>query len=100
MIASIRLPYFAAEIACQDHTEWCGKPLALYDPQYGVEVHAASELAAQAGVQVGMSVWEALAVCPDVHLAQVSRASHTHALDDLMEALAPLSPHTPPSYTN
>jgi nucleotidyltransferase/DNA polymerase involved in DNA repair len=96
MIASIRLPYFAAEIACQEHADWSGKPLALYDPQYGVEVYAVSELAAGTGVRVGMSVWEALAVCPDVHLAQVSRASHTHALDDLMEALAPLSSHTPP----
>jgi nucleotidyltransferase/DNA polymerase involved in DNA repair len=89
VIACIRIPTFAAAIARRENPTLSVEPLALIDPRrIPPEVCAVSGEAARAGVSVGMTLREAQALCPALHIAEGDPRQRYHAIDDVLALLA------------
>jgi len=89
MIACVRLPAFAAGLEERDDARVAGQPFALVDVNgAGQDIYAASSLALRAGVQAGMTVRQAQALCPALQLLPAHPARAHRAAAEIGELLA------------
>jgi DNA polymerase IV len=94
MIACVRLPYFAAAIEKRHDATLNDTPLAIGIPaHYPTQIRAVCERAAEAGVEVGMSVQEAQTRCPQLVVVGDSPMRYRHVSHQVMELLATFSSH-------
>ncbi|MBI5961723.1 MAG: hypothetical protein HY866_23500 [Chloroflexi bacterium] len=88
MIACLRLPYFTAALEQREHSHLQKAPLALLDSTgQGARVVGLSAEAAQTGIQVGMSVRAAEALCTGLHLLPETPARYRRVFEELLDGL-------------
>src|SRR4051794_24453740 len=86
MILCVRIAHFMAVVEQRAHPEWYGTPLLFVRPSGKQErVYAVS--AETDGVEVGMRLSQAQAICPEGLLLPVSFTHVANTLRELVEAL-------------
>ncbi|MAS36272.1 MAG: hypothetical protein CL610_19870 [Anaerolineaceae bacterium] len=98
MIACVRLPHFASAVARQQLPipDWQPLILARYTRRSG-KVYAACDEAQRQGVQSGMTLSRARALCPSAQVEPAAESRIQHTLHDLLTRLLPLSSKAEPS---
>lgn len=92
MIACIRIPYFAATLEMRQNLRVGAKPLivARYSGGSG-SVRAVCHRAENLGVEVGLSMNRAWALCPEAEVVMLAPSRIRQALDNLLEMLSDYS---------
>ena len=92
MIACIRIPYFATTVEQHQLAEAASKPLlvARYTGKRGL-VRAVCSQTEAAGVEVGMPVSRALALCPDVRTVLFPAHRYRRSFQSVMDSLTHFS---------
>jgi DNA polymerase-4 len=92
VIACIRIPYFAATLEMRQNLRVGAKPLivARYNGGRG-SVRAMCRRAENLGVEVGLSMSRAWALCPEADVVMMAPSRIRQALDNLLEMLSDYS---------
>lgn len=96
-VACLRVPHFSIRVAALDQLEHDSDKVILTNPQSGrtVVVDVTND-ARNAGVRPGITVREALAVCPDVLILLPNPAEETRISGDILQRLGQMSPLVEP----
>lgn len=98
MIACVLVPYFAAAVERRDDPSLAAVPLVIGAAmEDSGKVFAVSAEAARMGVQPGLSLRQARALCPHARFVPADQARYRHAFDALLEVLAGFTPLIEPS---
>jgi DNA polymerase-4/protein ImuB len=97
LIACLRIPHFALRVAGLDHPVHDGAPLALSNPQSGrtIVLDATREARAR-GVRTGISVREAMALCPELITLLPDPAAENRIAGEILDRLETMSPLVEP----
>ena len=92
MIASVSIPYFAAQIGRRLHSLPVPLPFVVGEPpQDPQRVYAVSPEAAEAGIRPGMSCRQAKTLCPHVQLVPHQPDQYQNVCTELLAALIPFT---------
>ncbi len=92
-IACIVIPHFALRVALLERPELDGAPLVLGPPQGGRPiVNDATPEAAAHGIRTGLSLREAVALCPEAIILAPHPARENAAVEQIVAGLEMLSP--------
>jgi nucleotidyltransferase/DNA polymerase involved in DNA repair len=98
MIACVLVPYFATAVERRDDPSLAAVPLVIGAlAEASGKVFAVSAEAARMGVQPGLSLRQARALCPHARFIPADQARYRHAFDALLEVLAGFTPLIEPS---
>jgi DNA polymerase-4 len=98
MIACVLVPYFAATVERRDDPSLAAVPLVIGAAmEDSGKVFAVSAETARMGVQPGLSLRQARALCPHARFVPAGQARYRHAFDALLEVLAGFTPLIEPS---
>ncbi len=90
-IACLLVPSLALTCELVERPQLVGRPVALAD-EAGLRVYEATPEARQRGVQDGMTLREAVALCPALAVLEQRPARIIHAAERLVEAVEQVSP--------